>query len=67
MGAISPAPALNENLINNIMKNIVLKTIRGMKLEEMDYEGILYVGIMITKSGPKLIEFNCRLETLKHR
>ena len=61
MGAISPAPALNENLVNNIMKNIVLKTIQGMKLEEMDYEGILYVGIMITKSGPKLIEFNCRL------
>ena len=61
MGAISPAPALNKDLVNNIMKNIVLKTIQGMKLEEMDYEGILYVGIMITKSGPKLIEFNCRL------
>ena len=61
MGAISPAPAINKNLLNDIMKKIVLKTIYGMKLEKMNYEGILYVGIMITKSGPKLIEFNCRL------
>ena len=42
------------------MQNIIYPTIKGMKIENMEYEGILYAGIMITKNGPKVIEFNCR-------
>ena len=60
MGAISPAPALNQDLIRIIKEKIIIPTIQGMKSEDMEYEGILYAGIMLTKDGPKVIEFNCR-------
>ena len=60
MGAISPAPALDQDLNKEIFNNIIRPTINGMKLEGNPYEGILYAGVMITNRGPKLIEFNCR-------
>ncbi len=60
MGAISPSPSLNSKLTREIMQTIISPTIKGMKNENMKYEGILYAGIMITKNGPKVIEFNCR-------
>ena len=60
MGAISPAPALDDKLNKNIFENIILPTIKGMKLDGNPYEGILYAGIMLTNDGPKVIEFNCR-------
>ena len=60
MGAISPAPALNDNLNQEIFNKIIMPTINGMKLEGIAYEGILYAGIMLTKDGPRVIEFNCR-------
>ena len=60
MGAISPAPALDQDLNKEIFNNIITPTINGMKLEGYPYEGILYAGIMITNKGPKVIEFNCR-------
>ena len=60
MGAISPAPALDDKLNKNILDNIILPTIKGMKLDGNPYEGILYAGIMLTDEGPKVIEFNCR-------
>ena len=61
MGAISPAPALDQDLNKEIFNNIITPTINGMKLEGNPYEGILYAGVMITNKGPKVIEFNCRL------
>ena len=60
MGAISPAPNLDDKLTKKILNKIISPTIKGMKEENIPYEGILYAGIMITKDGPKLIEFNCR-------
>ena len=60
MGAISPAPALDQKLNKEIFNKIITPTINGMKLEGCPYEGILYAGIMITDKGPKVIEFNCR-------
>ncbi len=60
MGAISPAPALNEELNKNIFNNIIMPTINGMRSEGIPYEGILYAGVMLTDQGPKVIEFNCR-------
>ena len=60
MGAISPAPALNEKLNNNIFHNIIMPTINGMRSDGTPYEGILYAGVMLTDEGPKVIEFNCR-------
>ena len=60
MGAISPAPALNEDLNKNIFNNIIMPTINGMRFDGIPYEGILYAGVMLTAEGPKVIEFNCR-------
>ena len=60
MGAISPAPALNEELNKNIYNNIIMPTINGMRSDGVPYEGILYAGVMLTEQGPKVIEFNCR-------
>ena len=60
MGAISPAPALNDRLNQEIFNTIIMPTINGMKSDGMAYEGILYAGIMLTENGPKVIEFNCR-------
>ena len=60
MGAISPAPALNEEINKNIFNNIIMPTINGMRSDGIPYEGILYAGVMLTDQGPKVIEFNCR-------
>ena len=60
MGAISPAPALNEELNENIFNNVIMPTINGMRSDGIPYEGILYAGVMLTDQGPKVIEFNCR-------
>ena len=60
MGAISPAPALNDRLNQEIFNTIIVPTINGMKSDGISYEGILYAGIMLTIDGPKVIEFNCR-------
>ena len=60
MGAISPAPAINEELNKNIFDNIIMPTINGMRSDGIPYEGILYAGVMLTDQGPKVIEFNCR-------
>ncbi|MEX0944270.1 MAG: phosphoribosylamine--glycine ligase [Balneolaceae bacterium] len=60
MGAYSPAPILSGELIEQVEKEIIQPTITGMQLEEAAYTGILYVGLMITKDGPKVVEYNCR-------
>lgn len=56
MGAYSPAPIVTPELEQRIMKEIIEPT-----LNNIDYSGFLYAGLMITKDGPKVIEFNCRL------
>lgn len=60
MGAYSPAPVLSDELIKRIQDEIIEPTITGMQLEESAYTGILYVGLMITEDGPKVVEYNCR-------
>ena len=60
MGAYSPAPCMTDALIRQTMDEIVLPTVRGMAAEGAPYRGVLYAGLMLTKEGPKLIEFNVR-------
>ena len=60
MGAYSPAPVMTQELIDRTMAEIVLPTVAAMKAEGMPYKGVLYAGLMITKKGPKLIEYNVR-------
>lgn len=60
MGAYSPAPIVTKELLKRVESEIIEPTISGMKSEGNPYQGILYVGLMITQEGPKVVEYNCR-------
>ena len=60
MGAYSPAPVINAQMHDRIMREIVEPTLRGMTEMGMPFSGVLFVGVMIGLQGPKLIEFNVR-------
>ena len=60
MGAISPAPQINRKLFDQIMKSIIQPTVAGLKFENKEYRGLLYAGLMITREGPQVLEFNAR-------
>lgn len=60
MGAYSPAPVFTDAVRERTMAEIILPTLRAMKAMGMPYKGVLFAGLMITKDGPKLIEYNAR-------
>lgn len=60
MGAYSPAPIVTEALLAEVQKTILEPTIAAMEKEGCLYKGVLYVGLMITKEGPKVLEYNAR-------
>ena len=60
MGAYSPAPLLTKDSLDRITIEIIEPTINELKKKNIDYKGVIYFGLMITKSGPKVIEYNCR-------
>jgi phosphoribosylamine---glycine ligase len=60
MGAYSPAPVVTPSLLKEIAEKVIAPVIAGMMDEEAPFKGILYAGIMITKDGPKVLEFNTR-------
>jgi phosphoribosylamine--glycine ligase len=61
MGAYSPAPLMTPALLDEVSRTIVQPTLDGMRQEGAPYKGILFVGLMITPKGPKVVEYNCRL------
>jgi len=61
MGAYSTDDLLPDKLRATVVAKIVEPTLRGLAAEGIRYQGFLYVGLMLTKSGPKVLEFNCRL------
>lgn len=60
MGAYSPAPVVTDILFREILEKIILRTIGGLTKEGIAYRGVLYAGIMLTKDGPRVLEFNVR-------
>ncbi len=60
MGAYSPAPVLTPALEARAMDIFVRPTVAAFARKGLDYMGVLYLGLMITKNGPKLVEYNCR-------
>ena len=60
MGAYSPVPFLEENLVERIMDIAVIPTLETLKRKGIDYRGVLYCGLMITPEGPKVLEYNAR-------
>ena len=60
MGTIAPNPYYTDGIKEICMKDIFLPTINAMKAEGRTFKGCLYFGLMVTKNGPKVIEYNCR-------
>ena len=60
MGAYSPAPVMTPAMVQRTMHEIIQPTVRAMQVRGMPFKGVLYAGLMITKDGPKLIEYNVR-------
>ena len=61
MGAFCPVPEWNESLAQDIRQRIIDPTLKGIQAEGMNYRGIIYFGIMVSKEGSFLLEYNVRL------
>ena len=60
MGAYAPAPIVTKEILQRVIHEAVEPTLNGMKQEGMPYRGCLYIGLMMTQDGPKVLEYNCR-------
>jgi phosphoribosylamine--glycine ligase len=60
MGAYSPVPILDQATVDRAMREIIRPTVEAMKKQGMPFKGVLYAGLMIGNSGPRLVEYNCR-------
>ncbi len=61
MGAYTPAPIVDHGMLAEVERLVIEPTLRGMEAEGCPYKGVLFVGLMITDEGPRVIEYNCRL------
>ena len=60
MGAYSPAPLMTEELLDEVIESVLVPTVHAMNNCGRRFRGVLYAGLMITKSGPKVLEYNVR-------
>lgn len=60
MGAYAPAPVVDQRMLKIVEDTILYPTLGAMQLEGYAYRGVLYLGLMITDEGPKVVEYNCR-------
>jgi len=60
MGSYSPVPIVSPELYDEIVEMVLRPTINGLAAEGIEYKGVIYAGLMLTKSGPKVLEFNAR-------
>lgn len=60
MGAYAPVPDLDSFTYDRIIKEVVRPSVEGIGKDGFNYRGVLYCGLMLTKSGPKVLEYNCR-------
>lgn len=61
MGAVSPVPFANEEFISKVEEQIVKPTVEGIRAEQMNYKGFIFIGLMNVKGEPKVIEYNVRM------
>lgn len=60
MGTYSPAPIVTADILKEVLDKIIYRTIDGLAKEGIEYRGVLYAGVMLTKDGPQALEFNVR-------
>jgi len=60
MGAYTPVADADEGLMRRVVDEILTPTLRELRRRELDYRGLLYLGLILTRDGPKLLEYNCR-------
>uniref|UniRef100_A0A672F721 Trifunctional purine biosynthetic protein adenosine-3 n=1 Tax=Salarias fasciatus TaxID=181472 RepID=A0A672F721_SALFA len=60
MGAYCPTPQVSPELLEELTQSVLQRAVDGMREEGSPYVGVLYAGLMLTKQGPKVLEFNCR-------
>lgn len=61
MGAISPVPFADEQLMTKIEEKVIIPTISGLQKDKLEYRGFIFFGLMITGGEPFMIEYNCRM------
>jgi len=60
MGIYSPVSFVTPRLMQQIEQQVLLPALHGLRVEGIDFRGLLYAGLMITEAGPRVLEFNCR-------
>jgi phosphoribosylamine--glycine ligase len=60
MGTLSPTPVMSELDVQRALREVLVPTARGMVQEGRPFRGLLYAGLMLTREGPKVLEYNCR-------
>ncbi|MHA6729339.1 phosphoribosylamine--glycine ligase [Devosia sp. A369] len=60
MGAYSPAPVMTQELYDETIERVIWPTVRGLAARGTPYQGVLYAGLMLTATGPRLVEYNAR-------
>jgi len=60
MGAFHPSPIADDALLTEVSATVIAPALAGLRAEGRPYRGVLYAGMMLTETGPKVIEFNCR-------
>lgn len=61
MGAVSPVPFAASGFMDKVHNQIIIPTVKGLKADNMDYRGFLFIGLISVKGEPFVIEFNCRM------
>ena len=60
MGAYSPTPVIDDTIMHTVERQILVPVVDGLIRDNIRYKGVLYAGLMMTTTGPKVLEFNCR-------
>ena len=60
MGVVSPVPAFDKRVRRTVETDVLIETLKGLHRSEISYRGVIFVGLMLTDRGPRVLEYNCR-------